>query len=264
MLRSWKLQWLINEFITFPNYKKHFIELNSSWRYWWLLLTKLVNKVNPAPALLSLKKGGKFYVHDFMTLYIYTEIFVDKCYELGMKLEEDGTIIDVGGNIGLFTLWMKQQYPDMTVYSFEPFKQNYDQLVSNLLLSKVKHVNPIMRGVGGHTRIEKLYLNPKNLGGHSIYKQDDNNESVDIDIVSLDEVLAALGPKTCSLLKLDCEGAEYEIIKSMTAETAKKIKRIIFEPSEKLYNPAELISHLVKIGYTMKRSTDNYIAAYED
>ena len=66
------------------------------------------------------------------TEYVYKEIFVDKCYlRHGIQLPEDATIIDIGANIGLFTLFIRTQHPSASVYAFEPSPVAYRTLKAN-------------------------------------------------------------------------------------------------------------------------------------
>jgi hypothetical protein len=59
---------------------------------------------------LALADGHVIPVRDFMTLYIYKEIFVDRCYDLTFD-QSAPVIIDIGANSGLFALRIKQLYP---------------------------------------------------------------------------------------------------------------------------------------------------------
>jgi hypothetical protein len=80
----------------------------------------------------------------------------------------------------------------------------------------------MMKGVGGVSRRERLYVHPRNIGGHTILPAADWswNHYVDIDLVSMAAVLAELPSARCDLLKLDCEGPEKEIIDAITPELA--------------------------------------------
>ena len=49
-----------------------------------------------------------------MTLYIYKEIFVDRCYDLTLD-RSFPVIIDIGANSGLFALRIRQLYPSAQI-----------------------------------------------------------------------------------------------------------------------------------------------------
>jgi FkbH-like protein/FkbM family methyltransferase len=71
-------------------------------------------------------------LNKYETEYVYKEIFVDKCYlKHGITINDGDTIIDIGANIGLFTLFVNQYCKDPVVYSFEPSPVVYDLLAAN-------------------------------------------------------------------------------------------------------------------------------------
>ena len=67
------------------------------------------------------------------TEYLYREIFEDECYlRNGIRLPDDATVIDVGANIGLFSLFVMSRCSKPTIYAFEPAPEIYDILRANL------------------------------------------------------------------------------------------------------------------------------------
>lgn len=262
-LKHWRLNWFLSQLFTFSNYRKHQKVLVSSWKYWFALIVKFLPGLYKAPIRLTLREGGTFSISDFMSLYIYTEIFVDKSYDypnLGMG---NPTILDIGANTGLFTLRMKELYPAATVYCYEPFLSNYKELSQNIRLSELKDVKIINKGVGGSSRSEKLFINKSNLGGHSLFaKEARSEEFVKIEILGFPDLLKNLPQNRINLVKMDCEGAEYEIIKSIDVLSASKIEIIIFESTESVYNLNELLEHLKSLGFSIefKKHSCNYIA----
>ena len=262
-MKSWRLSWVIKELSDFSNFAKHKKVLESPWKFYFGLIVKFVPGIFCFPITLKLIGGGEFEVKEFMTLYIYKEIFVDKCYDLPALQGNNPTIIDVGANTGLFAIRMKQQYNNSTLHCFEPFPSNYAQLQRNIDRSQLSDVNISMKGVGNSARKQKLFVHSKNVGGHSIYaKATDGNRYVDIELVDIRQIINLLNGRDCDLLKLDCEGAEYEIIKSMDRDTASRIKLIIFEASPELYDLHELNRHLSDIGYSVERKKGLSVASY--
>ena len=67
------------------------------------------------------------------TEYLYREIFEDECYlRNGIRLAEDATVIDVGANIGLFSLFVMSRCRNPTILAFEPAPEIYEVLKANL------------------------------------------------------------------------------------------------------------------------------------
>ncbi|HQS53425.1 MAG TPA: FkbM family methyltransferase, partial [Daejeonella sp.] len=204
-----------------------------------------------------------FIVKDFMTLYIYNEIFVEKSYDYPHLKAYQPVIIDIGANTGLFSLRMKQLYPESSLYSYEPFLKNFEQLEQNINLSKLRNIEIFQKGIGGRTRSEKLFLNKSNLGGHSLYEMEArNSEFVEIEIIGIADLLSNLGLDRIHLIKMDCEGAEYEIIKALDVDLVSGVEIILFESTESVYDLNELLAHLGSIGFSIefKENSCNYIA----
>lgn len=261
-MASWRLAWAASE-LRPSNVAKHHRALRASWKYWFALAAKFVPHVWPWPIVLRLREGGAFVVQRFMTLYIYTEIFLDRCYDLPFRLADDAVIVDVGSNTGLFILRMKQLYPASTVVGFEPMPDNFRQLRANIAASNLRDVYVFDCGVGGRARQETLHIHPRNLGGNSIIASEVmNGHSIDIDIIDVADMLAKTPAGRCDLLKLDCEGAEREIIHAITPAIAPCIRTILFEPTPGLYAVTEVVHHLESVGFRVSKNRGLYMAIH--
>ena len=70
------------------------------------------------------------------TDFVYEEIFGREGYmQHGIRLSEDACVMDVGANIGLFTLYVLEQAPAASIYAFEPIPPVYENLRINTTLS---------------------------------------------------------------------------------------------------------------------------------
>ena len=73
-----------------------------------------------------------YHLNQYETDFTYKEIFEDQIYfKCGISLEDDACIFDVGANIGLFTMFIKQEFPNAKVFAFEPVPE----------LSRLLHLN---------------------------------------------------------------------------------------------------------------------------
>ena len=260
---SWRLNWLLKQIFSGSGYAKQRKVLQSVWPFYLSLLLKFFPDIYKKPISLKLKNGGQFFINDFMSLYIYNEIFIEHCYDYPAIQKQSPVIIDIGANTGLFALRMKQLYPSAMIYCYEPFPPNFAQLSGNIQASNLKDVFIIPNGVGGRSRTEHLYVNKTNLGGHSLFASEaHSNESVEIAITDITKVLNDTGHEHIDLIKMDCEGAEYEILKAISPDLVKRIKVIIFESTESVYDINELTAYLTGIGFKIEfqEKSCNYIA----
>ena len=161
----------------------------------------------------------------------------------GFEINSNDTVVDVGAHIGLFTLYASQFCTNGKIFSFEPVKANYELLLENIKLNHLHQVKAFNTAVSSSDIPIKLFINDDE-SGHSMFSQ--SSHSVMIDSVSLQKFFDENQIEHCNFLKLDCEGAEYEIIKNLPLEYFKKIDKIIIEYHMADSHP-ELLSELKEI-----------------
>jgi len=260
-MKSWRISCVTRWVLDAANRKQQKDVLKNVYEYYLALLLKTVPGLYKGAIQLHLKDGKILEIQEFMSLYIYHEIFIEKCYDVLPPGDGPINILDVGANTGYFAIFAKQQYPSSTIHCYEPYWPNYKQLQKNISLSKLENVLMFQEGVSNACTTKKLFIDKKNIGGHSIYPEVTQGDSLDIHLVDLGVALDRLPGSCCDLLKLDCEGAEYDILKSIDVGTANKIRNIVYEYTWKLYNNNELIDHLSKCGYEITKKGDITIAA---
>ncbi len=142
------------------------------------------------------------------------------------EIQPHDIIIDVGAHIGLFTIYASQFCTKGKIYSFEPVVENYELLLENIKLNNLNYVTSFNQAVSNSNEPIKLFLN-NDESGHSIFSQ--SSKTVIADSISLQRFFDENKIKHCNFLKLDCEGAEYEIIKNLPLEYFQKIDKLIIE-----------------------------------
>lgn len=252
MLLPWRLKWALARFIEPTEYRRHSAVLKSARSFYRTILEKLVPRRSSEVTYLPLADGHCIPVQDFMTLYIYKEIFVDRCYDLTLD-KSAPVIVDIGANSGLFALRMKQLYPSAKISCYEPFPPNFAQLQHTIAINKLKSVTACQKALGARRGTAKLYIHKRNMGGHSFYATEAlSTDCVDVEVVDLQYVLDELQQEV-DILKIDCEGAEFDILMNLTSAEAGKIRQIIVETTSDLYNVDELNAQMVSFGYHHKQ-----------
>ena len=141
-------------------------------------------------------------------------------------ISNDDVIIDVGAHIGLFALFASQFCKNGKIFCYEPIKENYKILIENIEMNQIQNIFPNNLAVTKETSRVKIFLND-DQSGHSMFIQ--NKNFVEVDSKSLSDIFIDNGIKECDFLKLDCEGAEYEIIESLSADLFTKINKTVIE-----------------------------------
>jgi len=203
------------------------------------------------------------------------EIFDDKVYDpkwFGIENNSIKTIIDVGGLIGSYTLWAFENYPNANIFTYEPNPDSYDFLLQNVeTLRKTNRIKPYNLAVWDKNCEMKLHRSTKkNTGGSSIiYKPEwfpnvESLPSIEVSVISINEVLNSTG-NIIDILKLDCEGAEYDILYSLDSEKLKSIKHIVMEyhnPNLESTKVKELMEYLRNQGFLVQKSLGNNKLGY--
>lgn len=158
------------------------------------------------------------------------EIIGDKCYtkHLPNSIMYNSNVVDVGANIGIFSIFMAK-YFDCNVYSIEMDKRNYDLLKVNILKNKItekiKHFNIALSGKSGKVIYQPAY----DLVGSKIIEQDSGGGGCNANSVTLSEFINKNNLRIVNLLKLDCEGCEFDILKNIDVRLFDIIENIVIE-----------------------------------
>jgi len=133
-------------------------------------------------------------------------------------LNEGDTFLDIGANIGCFTLVAAQKVRRSgRVIAFEPVEFVSKKLEHNILINKLDNVTVVRKAVYERDTHIKLHVARKeNLGMSSILKHDtESGEVLNVEAVSLDEYLKNKNINEVKIIKLDIEGAELPALKGM-------------------------------------------------
>jgi len=156
-----------------------------------------------------------------------------RCLEYWVPEEiAPSVIFDIGGNVGMTSIYYSSIFPNARIYTFEPVKRNYEILKLNT--ENIKNIQSFNFGLGSENQEMKIFSanDETNNGGFSIYSEntDVNQTSYEnIKIKNAGEVIKELGINNIDLIKIDTEGAEYDILRSMNPKILSNVKWIIGE-----------------------------------
>ena len=207
----------------------------------WYIYPKVYYKlINDKFVIFKTKTGLRIKIRVRSTdLMALTNVWMINEYDVeDFEINTNDTVIDIGAHIGLFSLLVSQLCKTGKILSFEPVSENFDLLVSNLKLNHIKNILPFNMAVSKNSGRLDLFLN-NDQSAHSIFSK--SSESISVESTSLQKIFEENKISSCKLLKLDCEGAEYEIIDSLPSEYLNKIQNIVME-----YHSADTKPELVK------------------
>ena len=167
-------------------------------------------------------------------------------------VEKGSVVVDVGANIGVFSLFAALSGAKK-VYAFEPSKEAFqvlcENIESNRLTDTIIPFNNAVSGSDGETVRFPRSSSPYN----KIERKPDepSQDYVDVQTVTLNSFLSRTADSgDIDLLKLDCEGAEFDILPALSETTIARIQAIRMECHG---TPDTLIEDLCKKGFAVSR-----------
>ena len=166
-----------------------------------------------------------------------------------------GTFIDIGANVGFYTLAAAKTFDK--VYSFEPSPYTYGRLIHNIELNKLSSVITINSGLSDVKSEMDLHINPFNNGGSSLNGFSETIKrlypeyawgSVRVKVDLLDEVVNSRGIFGVDLIKIDVEGHELPVIKG-AQNTLATYRPLVYAEVVKDRNKLNAISAVLPDGY---------------
>ena len=139
-------------------------------------------------------------------------------------------ILDIGGNIGVASIFLSRLFPNAQIHTFEPVPGNLELLRRNVGSLKSVTVHPVALGREDGTAQIFWSEEDANLGGFSLYGKNANvGKSIAIDVRHSANYLAQQGIADVGLIKIDTEGAEFDILSSLNDAMLSNVKWIVGE-----------------------------------
>ncbi len=223
------------------------------------------------------------HLNQYETEYLYQEIFVDRVYlKHGIVFNDDDCIVDVGANIGLFTLFAQQKCPQGTIYAFEPAPHAFEKLQINAKLY-CQNAHLFNCGLGSENKEETFTFYPRSsvfssfaadtqqdekairsvilnmlrrdnsLEGESLEAIADeflkdrlDREIYQAKVRTLSEIIAEYNLEKIDLLKLDAEKSELAILQGIKDHHWSLIKQIVMEVHDQEGSTIKEVMRLLK------------------
>ena len=168
----------------------------------------------------------------WFTMY---EIFLQKIYK-NINVQMNDIVVDVGGHYGFFDLYCLDNEVSH-VYTFEPSRKTFDVLCKNL--KNKNNVTKINMALSDKNE-EKEFIHVGSSAVHSFYESFNTHESNDVNMglkikekvktISFDSFIKNYSIDRIDVLKLDCEGSEWDILPTINDDFLKrKVRKIVME-----------------------------------
>ena len=184
---------------------------------------KAANSLGIANRTYKKKLDDKFYMLLKPTEHIQQQLFWYGYYEkeLGILLKKivkaNDVFLDIGANIGYFSLLTAINLPSSKVISFEPVSNLFMELNENISINSIKNITPVNAAVGETNEEKEIFLSAPDNMGMSSFQQPENysGKKEKVSVIAIDEWFKKSGLAKIDLIKLDVEGSELAALKGM-------------------------------------------------
>jgi FkbM family methyltransferase len=241
----------------------------------WLTVTLAYLALRPLqfPYQLTLRSGESLVFAEPIDVVIFWLVFVRRHYPVNIS---DLAIVDVGANIGIFTVYAAREAPNAKIIAIEPFpdtcRRLQTQLESNHIANRVTVLNCAVDEKSGKKEMDSAEgipsqyrriasdatatLNARHRGLTAVKKM----PGVPVDAKTLADVLQMANVENVDLLKMNIHGAEYRVLMSAPRSVLQHFKRIAVQhhelPAAARLGKVELFSYLGKSGFHLVSDRD--------
>ncbi|MFO0322354.1 MAG: FkbM family methyltransferase [Bacteroidota bacterium] len=187
-------------------------------------------------------------------------------YILHKLIMKDFTVLDIGANIGWYSMNISKQLESGNIICFEPIPNTFDILKQNIEINEFKNIEINNLGLSDKDGELIFYLsnNTSVSSSSENITQDQNSIEAKCRVMTLDNFLKNRLIKKIDFVKCDVEGAELFVYKG-GRETIEKFKPIVF--SEMLrkwsaafgYHPNEIINFFKELNYSCFFTNNDYL-----
>ena len=146
-------------------------------------------------------------------------------------IDPEDVVVDIGAHIGVFAVYAARHAPRGQVYAYEPFPGNYRLLAINKSLNRLDNLHVFNLAVSARTGESDFFAVESNPALNSLSGAY-GGERISVRTVSIEDVVRDNRIEAVDYLKIDAEGAEYDILMNCSGALLRRIKRIFLEYHE--------------------------------
>ncbi len=214
--------------------------------------------------------GKKFSLEADYTTPLYetiAEVVDYDCYQL-TKLSQvsskDQVVLDIGANIGVTAVVFTAFY-ECRILCFEPIAENCTLLRKNIERNHLFNIEIIQAAVAKQDgTLTFSQENDISVSAHihdpSTFASQKASKLVEVKSISLKKIFQDLDGKSVALMKLDCEGGEYDIVDQIDERLANQIHAMTLEVHDldTARNLKRIEGQLTRLGFTIDEKREMF------
>ena len=165
-------------------------------------------------------------------ILVIWEIWKAKIYDdVRFPIREENVVVDIGGHIGGFAVRAARLAHRGHVYAYEASGKNYAILEKNRQLNNAQNLYIHNNAVSHQSGAMKFFM-PSDNGALGSLMQESDSPMETVQATTLTDIVIENSLEQIDYLKMDVEGAEYDILLNCPSETLSKVRRIVMEYHE--------------------------------
>jgi FkbM family methyltransferase len=157
-----------------------------------------------------------FDIETSKTLSAIEEEFNSDLMEVNkLNFSENPVIIDIGANVGIVSFYFAKKYPNAKIFAYEPHPLNFQNLVKGIEVNNITNIYPFNLAVFSESDMDvKIFLHENNTSASSVFRFLSSDPFVEVKTISLEDIIKQNNISYIDFLKIDCEGAEFDILEN--------------------------------------------------
>jgi FkbM family methyltransferase len=183
------------------------------------------------------KGGSKFIVdmEDKRTVLLFAFNFntfeAEDSQMIFNLVTPDSHVIDIGANIGWYTLHIGAMLKGGSIHCFEPLPETYEKLLQNIKINGLANIKTNQIALSEKKQTLTFFYNPKQSGASSSRNITENPDIIKLDLnsITFDEYADINAIKAIDFIKCDVEGAELFVFQGAQKSLATHIPIVFAE-----------------------------------
>lgn len=211
------------------------------------IVNLVVNKRNVK--LVLRRSSSDFAVFDQVFIegeYAPLLFFVEK-----FKIQINN-IVDLGANIGLVTIFLKNHFKAAKIFSVEPYMPNFEMLMKNVELNKLQEITFIQKAIWSRNTSVTILRDWSDKRDWAVRVSESESAADEVSAISINTLIDENGLSSIDLLKIDIEGAELDLFKNdsqLPIILKSKVKLIAIELHGSMEERYFITSFLIQISF---------------
>jgi len=147
---------------------------------------------------------------------------------LDISSQNNPVVVDAGGNIGFFCLYINKLNPSAKIITIEPYAENIVLLQKNLSLNGLQDVVIVPLALSNSSGTSRFEVKEYHFDGGRI-TDDESTSNTFIETTTLEVIFDTYKIGNVDLLKMDIEGSEFDVIQASLDLLSKRVRRIVIE-----------------------------------